>query len=481
MSDTWVLIVGAAAFATLVLGRLAHSNIVRRLAGGLAFLAAAAVAHWVVRSTGVGGKWEEWSAVLVLLALGYLLMRLALLVLFEWLLISRFEIQVPRLARDVIALVLYLLLAAAILRASLGIEVGTLLGSAAVLTVVLGFALQETLGTLLSGLALTWEQRFQAGGWIEIDGVVGEVLELGWRSLVLRTTLGERVLIPNSQVARSRVRLLGEGDQAVAVPLRLGVAYEAPPHAVKEVLTRVAADLPRVLAHPAPQVLAREFADSAVTYECRLWTREPWRSADLADAFYTSAHAALKRAGMEIPFPQRSVHMVAASRAEADPLGMARAALARCALFAGLPGGAIAALAGSSRWQEYVSGEAVVREGEVSRALYVIAGGEAAVERGGAEIARVGAGEVFGEMAFLSGAPRAATVRAVRAFKVVEVDNRAFAALLAEHGELAQELAERMAARQQDLAAQEAVAAAGGGRKGLAAFLRERLLRLVAG
>ena len=128
MSDTLILIAGAAAFATLVLGRVAHSNIVRRLAGGLAFLAAAAVAQWVVRSTGVGGKWEEWSAVLVLLALGYLLMRLALLVLFEWLLISRFEIQVPRLARDVIALVLYLLLAAAILRASLGIEVGTLLG-----------------------------------------------------------------------------------------------------------------------------------------------------------------------------------------------------------------------------------------------------------------------------------------------------------------------------------------------------------------
>ena len=481
MSDTLILIVGAAAFATLVVGRLVRSQLVRRLAGGLVFLAAAAVAQWAVRSTGVGGRWEDWSAVLVLLALGYLLMRLALLFLFEWLLIRRFDIQVPRLARDVVALVVYLLLAAAILRAALGIEVGTLLGSAAVLTVVLGFALQETLGTLLSGLALTWEQRFQTGCWIEIDGVVGEVLELGWRSLLLRTTLGERVLIPNSQVARSRVRLFGEGEQAVAVPLRLGVAYEAPPHAVKETLARVAGDMPGVLARPAPQVLAHEFADNAVAYECRLWTHQPWRAADLADVFYTRAHAALKRAGMEIPFPQRSVHMVASTRAEADPLGMSRAALARCALFAGLPGGAIAALAGSSHWQEYVPGEVVVREGEDSRALYVVARGEAAVEHGGTEIASIGQGEVFGEMAFLSGAPRTATVRARRALGVVEVDSRALAALLAEHGELAEELADRMAARQQDLAAQEAVASAGQGRKGLAAFLRERLLRLVAG
>jgi small-conductance mechanosensitive channel len=481
MSDTWILAAGAAAFATLLLGRLVRSPLVRRLTGGLAFLAAAACARWAVRSAGLGGKWEDWSAVIVLLALGYLLLRLVLLLVFEWLLIRRFAVPVPRLARDVIALVLYLLLAAAILRTALGIEVGTLLGSAAVLTVVLGFALQETLGTLLSGLALTWEQRFQAGSWIEIDGVVGEVLELGWRSLVLRTTLGERVLIPNSQVARSRVRLLGDGDQEVAVPLRVGVAYEAPPHAVKEVLARVAADLPQVLDQPAPRILTREFGDSAVTYECRVWVREPWRAADVADAFYTGAFAALKRAGMEIPYPQRSVHMVAAVRTETDPLGLSRNALARCPLFAGLPDRAVAALAGRTHWQEYAPGEAVVREGEESRALYVIAAGEAAVERGGAEIARIGAGEVFGEMAFLSGAPRAATVRARGTLAVTEVDTRALVALLAEHRDLAAELADRMAARQQDLAARDAAAGGEPGRRGLAAFLRERLLRLVGG
>ncbi len=170
MSDTLILVAGAAAFVTLVLGRLARSGLVRRLAGGLVFLAAAAIAQWVVRSTGVGGKWEDWSAVLVLLALGYLLMRLALLLLFEWLLIRRFDIQVPRLARDVVALVLYLLLAAAILRAALGIEVGTLLGSAAVLTVVLGlrppgdarnapFGARPHLGATLPGRLLDRDRR----------------------------------------------------------------------------------------------------------------------------------------------------------------------------------------------------------------------------------------------------------------------------------------------------------------------------------
>ena len=480
MSETVILLVGLAAFAILGLGRLVRSRVLRHLAGALAFLGLAALAQWGVLTADVGGRWEAWSDVVILLALGYLLARLLLLAVFEWLLAQRMGVVVPRLARDVAALLLYVVVAASVLRYGLNMNVGGLLAGTAVITVVLGFALQETLGALLAGLALAWERRFEAGSWVEVDGIVGEVEELGWRSLVLRTRLGERVLIPNSQVARARARLYGEGEQPVAVPLRLGVAYGVPPHEVKEVLARVAGDLPLVASEPAPQVLVREFADSAVTYECRLWTREPWRAADIADAFYTRAHAALGRAGMEIPFPQRSVRMVA-ERADGDPVRTGRDALGRCALFAGLPEDALELLAQTARSQAYAPGEAVVREGEASRALYVVARGEAVVVHGGHEVARVAEGEVFGEMAFLSGAPRAATVRAAGALAVVEVDSHALRALLVERRELAEELAGRMATRQQDLAARDAASAEAVAPRGLTAMLRERLLRLIGG
>jgi small-conductance mechanosensitive channel/CRP-like cAMP-binding protein len=480
MSATLMLLVGGVAFALLGFGRLVRSQVLRHLAGALAFLGLAALARWLVLTLRVGGRWELWADVAVLLALGYLLARLALLVVFEWLLAQRVHVVVPRLARDVVALLLYVLVVATVLRYGLDMNVGGLLAGTAVITVVLGFALQETLGALLAGLALAWEQRFEAGNWVEVDGVVGEVEELGWRSLVLRTRLGEEVLIPNSQVARARARLYGQGNEAVAVPVRLGVAYGAPPHAVKQVLERVAADVPLVLARPAPQVLVREFAESAVSYEARLWTHEPWRAADLTDAFLTRAYAALARAGMEIPYPQRSVHLVAARPGE-DPVQLSRNALASCTLFGGLPEDAITELATTARWQVFAPGEAVVREGEASIALYVVARGEAVVVHGGQEVARVGEGEVFGEMAFLSGAPRAATVRASAALAVVEVDSRALTVLLAERRGLAEELANRMASRLQELAASEALAAEAIPPKGLASYLRERLLRLVGG
>ena len=480
MTETVTLLVGAAAVGVLALGRLLRSQVVRRLAGGLAFLALAAIAHWVVQAIQAGPNWVEWADAAVLLAIGYLALRVTLLVIFEWLLIRRFDFRVPRLALDVVNLVLYLVIAAAILRATLGLEVGTLLSSAALLTVVVGFALQETLGTLLSGLALTWEQELTAGSWVEIDGVVGEVQALGWRSLVVRTTLGERVMFSNSQVSRARVRLLGDGDLEVAVPVRLGVAYEVPPHAVREVLARVAADVPGVLRQPAPQIMTREFAESGVGYECRLWTKQAWLAPNITDDFLTRAHAALARAGMEIPFPQRSVRMVA-PKAAADRVAASLDALGSSQMFGGLPDSALRLLAGTAHWLEFAPGEPVVREGEASRALFVVARGEGVVEQRGTEIARVGEGEVFGEMAFITGAPRAATVRAGSALAVVEVDSPALAALLAHQSELAEELANRVATRQEELASRGAYGGEPSQHRGLAGMLLERLQRLMAG
>jgi small-conductance mechanosensitive channel len=478
VSETLALSIGALALVLAGLGRFARFQVLRSLRGALALLGVAALAQWGSLVLHAGGRWQEWAGVVVLLALGYLLARLALLVVFEWLLLQRVGIPVPRLARDLVALLLYVAVAAAVLRASLGIEVKALLATSAVLTVVIGLALQETLGSLLAGLALAWEKQVATGEWIEADGVVGRVEELGWRSVAMRTRLGERIVIPNSRVARERLRVLGHGAEPVAVPVRVGVAYDAAPFAVREVLRRAAQDCPGVVDTPAPQVLTSEFADSAVVYECRLWTNEPWRDSDVRDAFLTRAHAALGRAGMEIPFPQRTVRVLPPAPARAHGVEAA-AALAACELFAGLPDDGLASLAGDSRSLLFAPGEAVVREGESSGALFVIAAGEAAVVKGADEIARIGRGGVFGEMAFLSGAPRAATVRAIGALEVVEVDGRALGALLREHVELAEELARRMAERQQDLAAREQAGNGSAGPRGLVGYLRERLLGLV--
>ncbi|HNX51440.1 MAG TPA: mechanosensitive ion channel family protein [Thermoanaerobaculaceae bacterium] len=479
MSEFSLLLLAGGTFGILALGRVLRSEVVRRLSAALALVCVAALLRWGVKVTGTP-RWEEWTNVVLLLALGYLTARSAMLLLFDWLLERRMGVKVPRLARDVVAFVAYLLVTAAVLRAMLGLEVTALLATSAVITVVIGLALQETLGTVLAGLSLSSEHHLAPGSWVDVDGLVGEVEELGWRALVLHTTLGERVLVPNSLATKARIRVLGKGEEPVAVPVELGVSYDAEPARVKAVLETVANGMPLVASTPRCKAFVRAFGDSSIHYQVRLWTHQPWREADLRDDFLSRTYAALGREGMEIPFPQRVLQVRPRVTAE-SPAGRIAVTLGRCPLFAGLPEDGLRALAEGSRWLTFEPGEAVVREGEESRALYVVAEGAARVLRSDRELARLGTGEVFGEMALLSGEPRAATVCAAELLGVVEVDAHALQALLERHEELAEELAARMAARQQELDADRKTADGALNRTGLAGFLRERLLRLVRG
>jgi small-conductance mechanosensitive channel len=434
---------------TLVIALLLRAPPLRRLrplTTPLLLTAAAALGHFLAGALEADPVFRRGTDVALVLALGYLVARACLMVVFDWVLVRRMGVKAPRLAREVVSLAVYLFLGALLLR-NLDVEVTGLIATSAVLTVVVGLALQQTLGNLLAGLALAWEQRLAIGTWIEIDGRVGLIEQTGWRSLLIRTRLDERLLIPNSEVGASKIVILGDGEVPAAVKVRLGVAYSAPPDAVKEVLGAVARDLPGVLDEPPPRVLTVDFADSAVIYECRLWTRSPWRREVVTDLLLTRAHQALARAGMEIPFPQRTLHR-APRPSPAGAEGRRLAALTASPLFAEVPEEVVAAVAASSRLRRFAPGEAVVRVGERSTALFVVAVGEAVVEQDGREIARVGRGEPFGEMAFLTGSLRTATVRADRsALEVVELDEGSLRSLLEDRPELAQQLAEKMAAR----------------------------------
>ena len=223
----------------LALARVVRSQLLRSLRWTLVLVAIAAPTAWALKVANVGGRWEEFATIALLVALGFLGARALVAVVVEWLLVQRVGVVMPRLARDVVGLILYVVVTALVLRSAAGLELGGLVWSSAVITVLVGFAMQETLGTLLSGLALAWERRLEAGVWLEIDGLEGAVEELGWRSLVLRTNLDERIRSAVLEFAGRegrRMKILGTGDPPVAYPVHLHVSYASPPHLVKNLL-----------------------------------------------------------------------------------------------------------------------------------------------------------------------------------------------------------------------------------------------------
>ncbi|MGH7907871.1 MAG: mechanosensitive ion channel family protein, partial [Candidatus Binataceae bacterium] len=209
--------------------------------------------------------------------------------------------------KDLLMLLLFALVVAVVLRVDFKVNVAPLLATSAVLTVVLGFALQETLGNIFSGLTLQLEKPFEPGDWIRSANHLGRVLGIGWRSTTIVTFANERLDIPNALLAKDV--LINYANEHVADEIWLGISYLAPPNRVREVILGAMRDIPEVLRTPAPEVYAWEYGESAIRYRVRYWLADYGMSEDVRDRVTTALWYVLRRNGLEIPFPIRTLEL----------------------------------------------------------------------------------------------------------------------------------------------------------------------------
>lgn len=188
----------------------------------------------------------------------------------------------------------------------LGFSLSVLLGAAGVLSVALGFASQTSASNLISGLFLIGEQPFKLGDTIKVGNTTGEVLSIDLLSVKLRTFDNLFVRIPNETLIKSEVTNL------TRFPIRrfdllLGVAYKEQIATVRKILLDVADKNPLCLDEPNPMFLFLGFGDSALNIQFSVWSkRENFR--DLRNSLQEEVKLAFDKAGVEIPFPQRTVH-----------------------------------------------------------------------------------------------------------------------------------------------------------------------------
>jgi potassium efflux system protein len=191
----------------------------------------------------------------------------------------------------------------------LGIDLTRITIIAGALGVGVGFGLQNIVNNFVSGLVLLFERPVQVGDSVQLGTLIGEVKRIGIRSSTIRTWEGAEVIVPNGSLVSDQVTNWTLSDRMRRMDLDVGVAYGTDPNRVVAVLAEVARATPGVLPDPAPVVLFVGFGDSALNFQLRAWTArfEEWvrTRSDLGLAI----HDALKDAGIEIPFPQRTVHL----------------------------------------------------------------------------------------------------------------------------------------------------------------------------
>lgn len=189
-----------------------------------------------------------------------------------------------------------------------GVNLGNLLLGAGVLGVVVGLAARETLGAVIAGFILLFARPFTVGDWVVIADREGTVENITIFNTRLRTVDGEQVTIPNDRVASQEVvNRTREGRLRETV--EVGVDYETDVDEAIAVAERAMRETDGVLATPAPRAVGKGFGDSAVVLELRFWVGDPtadrvWRA---RTAVVTAVKEAFAEAGVEIPFPQRTL------------------------------------------------------------------------------------------------------------------------------------------------------------------------------
>jgi len=338
-----------------------------------------------------------------------------------------------------------------------------LLTTSAVGAVVVGFALQDTLGNLFAGLAIQIEKPFRVGHWVQIGEREGQVSEITWRATKLRTKSGQFLIVPNSFISKEPVLNYSEPTIPTRIDVEIGASYGVPPTEVKRAMHEAMANSPLVMRAPEPQVTIKAFGASSIDYVAQFWIEDYAVDRTARDQVRTNLWYTFRRHNIEIPWPiQIQYERVEEPIRTERHVSAAADHLASVDLFKTMGAEARHTLANSAGHHLFCAGEAIVRQDAEGDSMFVLMKGQARVvlEPSGQEVAVIPEGGFFGEMSMLTGDHRTATVKALGDVMVLEIAAKDFRELALAHPDLLDHVSTIVSARRTGLEDAKAHAAA---------------------
>ncbi len=218
---------------------------------------------------------------------------------------SNFNATVATLTRYVIVVIGLM-----IVFQSAGINLSSLNILAGAIGVGIGFGLQNVANNFISGLIILFERPIKVGDRIEIGNLVGNVEAISARATIINTNDNISVIVPNSQFTDSQVINWSYHNSIVRFRFAVGVSYNEDPEIIRKLLLEVAKENPAILTDPSAEVLFEEFGDSSLNFVLAVWTKEYInKPIILKSQLYYAIFAKFKKHSIEIPFPQRDLHL----------------------------------------------------------------------------------------------------------------------------------------------------------------------------
>ncbi|MDP1995731.1 MAG: mechanosensitive ion channel, partial [Gallionella sp.] len=336
----------------------------------LQFISAAAILHEV----GLIG-----AGIAVIRLLGLLVFRIILPLL---------RITPPRIAEDIFVIIGYIAWGLVRLRYA-GLDLGSIVATSAMITAVVAFAMQDTLGNILGGLALQLDNSIEIGDWIKVDDISGRVVDIRWRSTLVETRNWETVVFPNSQLMKNKFLVLGRRtgqpvqlrrwiwfniDMNVATPKVIEIVEEA----VRQT------EIANVAKDPLPNCVLMGLDDKGyATYAMRYWLTDLAPDDPTDAAVRWQIITALQRAGIKLAVDERSIHITKENEKYEEVMhqrevSLRMKTLRRVELFSQMTGDELRTLAERLKFAPFAKGNVIARQGAIAQHwLYIIINGEA--------------------------------------------------------------------------------------------------------
>jgi small-conductance mechanosensitive channel/CRP-like cAMP-binding protein len=344
-----------------------------------------------------------------------------------------------RLSSDVLAAIVYIAAGVVVFKSVFLLPVSGVLATSGVIAIVIGLALQNTLGDVFAGIAVDVESPFKIGDRILLgDKIEGQVIQVNWRSIWVQTDGDDVAIIPNSTVAKSEIINRSHPTERRAASVQISCPTSAAPARVLECLLNATLLCPAILRNPGPSAAMTEFGAKTSAYSVSFYVANTRALASTKGTLLRYCHRQLYYAGL----------LVNARRSEpkatppAQALSPAQRLLHDLTLFEALDRAQVDELARQAKEVFLEPGEVLFKQAAADATLYFIASGIVRMERasspGSTELlGYLGAGEYIGEIGLFTGAPHAATATALTACRIHRLSREAIAPLLASNADLA--------------------------------------------
>ena len=389
-----------------------------------------------------------------------------------------------KLVQDLLAGLIYLVAIFAIIAYVFDLPIQGLLATSGVVAIILGLALQSTLGDVFSGIVLSFSRPYRPGDWISLEGGTdGRVIEMNWRATHVLTGRRDLAIVPNSTIAKSKIVNVSSPSGIHGVTVTVQLDAKTPPATGTEILEHAILNCRLIVTNPAPSVTIKSVNNNFTELEITFFVEELASSTRAQNQLFDMIFRHLAVAGIDLAAAPGQPERGVGDQAPAKSTSGCERLLELVEIFASLTAEERKAIAAKLRPKSYDKGEVVLEPGTTLHSLFIVGSGVLSFTReeseGEIELMRIGPGDHFGEIGMLTGEPATATLSALIPTTVYQLANDDLSPVLQARPEVSHGLCRALAQRQaagQLVASSELVEAVPTNR--LTSWFSERLHRL---